>query len=84
MIQPKTNLPWAIIGHGIGTKEIEITEKVNETKDLVYIVNSCNNFPKAIELLKSLYYSMRNGDNNAVELFQIDIKYLLKDIENEK
>ena len=50
--QPKSKLPWFILGHGVGNKEGFITENVEHTNDLVYIIQATNNYPKAVELLK--------------------------------
>ena len=51
MKQPKNKLPWFILGDGIGTKETHVAEHVESVDDLLYCIEACNNYPKAVELL---------------------------------
>lgn len=84
MKEPKSKLPWKlradtleneegvsiIWGDRYGSGEIE-----GETEDLEYILQACNNFPKAIQFLKDTrnYYNPSN-----IEM----IDEFLKEIEN--
>jgi hypothetical protein len=94
MKQPKSKLPFQIIG-----EPCPILQDVNErtvcddmyTRDAEYIVEACNNYSKAIELLKRSKQDLdllmstighpRTPDGGKSKL-QIEIEKFLKSIED--
>jgi hypothetical protein len=95
MKQPKSKLPWSLVldnKSGFYDKEHNcflVTDDYVGDEDLKYIVQACNNFPKAVELLNRLKtaYSTNckesndDGSINGWGLL-VEVEEFLKEIDN--
>jgi len=99
MIKPENKLPFIqILSKNrkkyqiIDIDNILIADNVFDLGDAIYIEESCNKYPKAIELLKEIEKSLPSEDytkekdlvyfyNNVLKLLKGDINDFLKEIE---
>ena len=66
MIEPKTPLPW------------KLAYDISYEEDHKYFLQACNNFPRAIELLKKIIEII---DPNSDDFIELGINEFLKEIE---
>lgn len=91
MRQPKSELPWI----GEDFDDLKSHNNTNyicdsgynnifcEPEDFQYLKEACNNYPKAIELLKLCSLYIDNVKNVSIDNVQPKLDEFLKQIENE-
>jgi hypothetical protein len=89
MKEPKSNLPYTntIVNRNIinwNNSTIDLC-KLEHEEDAEYIIQACNNFPKAVELLRKFTEigSLSSDENlSKICLLDVEVDEFLKEIEN--
>jgi hypothetical protein len=93
MLEPYSKLPWKIYNSNPTDDSVIINNKKEEVlgtsewirleeQDLEYIIQSCNNFPKAIELLITINNHYNNVENYDWDKKENDIHKIIEEFLN--